>query len=176
MQTSTLIRLCGLSAILAGALRILASFIPFFTSETVVSTEILYLLIDILILFGLLGIYGSQNEGAGYFGFAGFLLAMTGTALIVGPDGKLGDLDVYRTGVMLITGGMLLLAIGSLRARVLSYRAPALWILSTLFGISGTWIGGRVEDYGFVIAGVAFGLGFVVAGLDVWKRREIDNH
>ena len=47
--------------------------------------------IKLLILFGLLGVYGYQHEKAGYWGFAGFLLALTGTALIVGPDGRIAE-------------------------------------------------------------------------------------
>jgi len=168
MKSSTLIRLGGMSALAGGVIRTLASFIPLITREPSLGIELLYLVIDILILFGLIGIYAVQHEKAGICGFAGFLLAMTGTALIVGPDGKLGSLDVYWAGATVISVGMTLLAVGSLRAGVLTRRAPLLWILSTLAGIAGSWLNGG--GYGFLIAGIAFGAGFAIAGYEVMNK------
>lgn len=165
MKSATLLRLSGISALLAGILRTTASFLPFFNVESSTSVELLYFLIDILILFGVIGIYLIQHEKAGYNGFFGFLLAMTGTALIVGPERA----DVYRMGAGTIAMGMLLLAFGSLRANVLTNRAPLLWMVSTMSGIVGSWLSGRAVEYGFFIAGIAFGPGFVIAGYEIIK-------
>lgn len=165
MRTPTLFRLSGISALLAGLLRTAASFLPFFKVESSTGVELLYFLIDILILFGLIGVYLIQHEKAGYNGFFGFLLAMTGTALIVGPEGA----DIYRMGAGTIALGMLLLAFGSLRANVLTNRAPLFWMASTLSGIVGSWFSGRATEYGFFIAGLAFGLGFALAGYEIIK-------
>lgn len=167
MPASTLIRLGGLSAILAGLLRAATSFLPYFIMEQGPLLEVLYLITDVLILFGLLGVYGYQHEEAGVWGFAGFLLALTGTALIVGPDGRIGSLDMYVAGALLISIGMVLLAIGTWRAARLSRWVPVLWAASTLVGIGGFLMGGLV--WTFLIAGVTFGLGFVVAGANIWS-------
>jgi len=69
MSTVTLIRLGGLAAILAGALRIGSSFISYSASKPSVTLELLYLVIDVLILLGLLGVYGYQNKVVGRWGF-----------------------------------------------------------------------------------------------------------
>lgn len=54
MSSTNLIRLGGLAAILAGILRGVNSFVP----SDAPSVAILYLLTDIFILFGIIGIYG----------------------------------------------------------------------------------------------------------------------
>ncbi|MGE0100837.1 MAG: hypothetical protein AB7H86_05645 [Blastocatellales bacterium] len=172
MRMATLFRLSGISALLAGLLRTAASFLPFFRVESSTGVELLYFLIDILILFGLIGIYLIQHEKAGFNGFFGFLLAMTGTALIVGPEGA----DIYQMGAMTIAMGMVLLAFGSLRADVLTKRAPLFWVVSTISGIVGSWLSGRAMDAGFFIAGIAFGLGFVIAGHEIIKLIRTGNY
>ena len=166
MPTSTLIRLGGFSAILAGLLRAGSSFIPYLTTEQGIFLEVLYLVTDVLILLGLLGVYGYQHQRAGYWGFLGFLLALIGTAIIAGPDGRIGSMEMYLLGVMLISAGVLLLAIGTWRANQLSRWVSILWAVSTLVGIGGFLMGGSA--WTFVIAGVAFGLAFILAGVNIW--------
>ena len=170
MQTTMIIRWCGLAAIIAGILRTLASFLPFISSGTGGYIEILYTVIDILILFGLIGIYGFQKEKIDKFVFAGFITAMIGTLLIILPVEKIGSVDLYTTGAMIISIGMLLLAIGTWRAGILSRWAPALWIVSTLVGVGGFMLGGDALTYAFFVAGISFGLGFTVAGGEIWSK------
>lgn len=169
MPTETLIRLGGLAAMLAGLLRAIASFIPASTSPPSAKVELFYLLIDLLILFGLIGIYAHQHRKVRVTGFLGFLLAVSGTALIVGPDGKLGEVEIYVVGSMLITFGLTLFSVASLKAKSLSPVAPLLWLLSTVVGVGGFILKGPALT--LVIAGLAFGLGFIVAGNEVWKYR-----
>ena len=167
MPAATLIRFGGLSAILAGLLRAATSFLPYLTTEQSPVLEVLYLITDVLILFGLLGVYAYQHLRAGTWGFAGFLLALTGTALIVGPDGTIGSLDMYIAGALLISVGVVFLAIGTWRAEQLSRWVPILWVVSTLVGIGGFLLG--ESDWTLLIAGVTFGLGFLLAGLQIWS-------
>lgn len=165
MSAATLIRLGGLAAMLAGALRMAASFIPY--SSASVQLELLYLVIDLLLLLGLLGIYAYQHEQAGKLGFAGFLPALIGTASIVGPDGKLGNVDMYVAGSLLISLGLCVFSIGIWRARMLPRAVPLLWIASTVIGIGGFLVNGPPVT--FLLAGVTFGLGFVLAGSKIWS-------
>ena len=168
MPASTLIRLGGLSAILAGLLRIGTSFIPLLTAEQGSFLEVLYLMTDLLILFGVLGVYAYQHQRAGYLGFTGFLLAMIGTAIIVGPDGRIGNLEMYMVGAIMISIGVVLLAIGTWQADQLSRWVPILWVVSTVVGIGGFLMGGIA--WTFLIAGVAFGLAFLLAGVSIWIK------
>jgi hypothetical protein len=166
IPTSTLIRLGGFSAILAGLLRAGSSFIPYLTTEQGIFLEVLYLITDVLILLGLLGVYAYQHDKAGSWGFMGFLLALIGTAIIAGPDGRIGNMEMYVVGPLMISVGLTLLAIGTWRGNQLSQWVPILWIVSTVVGIGGFLMGGLA--WTFVIAGVAFGLAFILAGVNIW--------
>lgn len=168
MPASTLIRLGGLSAILAGLLRIATSFMPLLTGEQGSFLEVIYLLTDLLILFGVLGVYAYQHQRAGYPGFTGFLLAMSGTAIIVGPDGRIGSLEMYMVGAIMISIGVVLLAIGTWQADQLTRWVPILWVVSTVVGIGGFLMGDIA--WSFLIAGVAFGLAFLLAGAGMWTN------
>src|SRR5690606_10959252 len=98
MTLPSLIRLAALSSILAGAMRTVASFIPY-TSDSV-PLELLYLVIDISLLFAMIGIYAREHAQTGITGFSGFVLAVAGAASIVGPDGTLGGIDLYSVGAL----------------------------------------------------------------------------
>lgn len=161
MTLATLLRLAGASALLAGVLRTLASFIPGGDAPGT-GLEILYMTIDVLLVFGLLGIYACQYDRAGVPGLFGFVLALTGTASIVGPDGKLGEVDLYAAGALLIAVGLVILAAGTWKARRLPPAVPALWVVSTVVGVGGFAVGN--PPIAFMISGVAFGLAFALAG------------
>ena len=171
MSSAALIRCGGLAAILAGALRTAIAFLP--AIEPSVALEWLYLLVDVLLLFGLLGVYAYQHAESGIWGFAGFLLAATGLESIGGPDGKIGNVDVYTAGATLIGIGLVVLAVGSWRAQKLPRYVPALWVLSTVVGMSGFLVAGSTVP--FRIAGIAFGLGFVGAGVRLWSDPTLRN-
>jgi hypothetical protein len=81
MSSPDLMRWGGLAAILAGILRSVNAVFP--PDLLMAWREILYLLNDLFILFGLMGLYGFQQEKSGWWGFGGFLLAMTGTGIII---------------------------------------------------------------------------------------------
>jgi hypothetical protein len=164
MSTSQLIRLGGLAAIVAGLLRGGSSFLP--NGEPTDSQELLYLVIDLSILFGLLGIYAYQNEVAGRSGFGGFVLAMVGTAMITGPDGIIGGVKEYVAGALLISIGLVFLAIGAWRAAKLPRYVPLLWVTSTVIGVGGFALSG--PPVLLTIAGLAFGAGFIGAGVTIW--------
>jgi hypothetical protein len=166
LSSTTLIRWGGLAAVLAGALRAAVSFWP--SSDPDVAVELLYLLIDILILFGILGVYGFLGEQSGVAGFLGFLVAVIGTAIITGPDGEIGGVDMYAAGSAMLALGLVLLAVGSWKAARLPHWVSVLWVLTAVLGL----VGGAVEslDSLFVVSGVAFGVSFIGAGVRVWAE------
>ena len=63
MSKANLIRWGGLAAILAGILRGINSFLPNYAP--IVVLEILYLLTDLFLLFGIMGLYGFQHQESG---------------------------------------------------------------------------------------------------------------
>jgi hypothetical protein len=124
MSGEKLIRLGGLAAIVAGVLRGVASFVPATLPE--LPLELLYFSIDILIMFGILGLYGFQHEEVGLWGFAGFVLSMVGIGIIIGPDGTISGISVYPVGSLIFAAGLVLLGVGSWKADRLPRWIPAL--------------------------------------------------
>jgi hypothetical protein len=166
VSSKNLIRWGGLAAVLAGVLRAAASLWP--SAESTVTLELFYLLVDILILFGILGVYGFLGERSGAAGFLGFLLGVVGTVIIAGPDGELGGINMYAVGSAVLAVGLVLLAVGSWKAAMLPYWVPVLWVLTAVLG----FVGAGVEGLGslFVVSGVTFGLSFIGAGVRVWSE------
>ncbi len=130
----------------------------------------LFLLGDVLVLFGLFGLYTRQSEAAGPLGLVGFLVAFLGTALLVGASW--GDVFVvpilvdaapelldagppfaYVLSLGIFAIGWVLFGVAALRARVYPRWAALLLIvgavlsflplpLSTaLFGVAVAWLG-----------------------------------
>ena len=165
MSSANLIRLGGLSAILAGILRAVASFLPSTTPD--LALDVLYLFTDVFILLGTMGLYGFQHEEIGLSGFLGFLLGIVGIGIIIGRDVMIFGANVYPVGALVFAGGLDLLAIGSLIAKKLPRWIPVFWIFSTLVGPIGYF----VQGFGllFVISGAMFGLSFAGAGISVWS-------
>lgn len=165
MSSTNLMRLGGLAAIIAGIMRAINSFLPANLSS--VTLEILYLVTDIFILFGIMGIYGFEHQESGLWGFWGFLLASVGTGIIIGPDGSIGGVNMYPVGSLMLAAGLVLLAVGSWIANRLPRWVSIAWVLSTIVGFIGYFSPGL--NLLFVGSGIIFGSGFAGAGLRVWS-------
>jgi hypothetical protein len=163
MSSANLIRLGGLAAIVAGILRGVNSFVP--SSPPSVAIAILYLLTDIFILFGIIGIYGFQHQESRLWGGFGFLLAIIGIAII--RTGAISGVSLYPIGASTFTAGLSLFAIGSWIAQKLPRWVSVFWVLSTIVGFIGYFIPSL--SLLFVISGVIFGIGFAGAGIKVWS-------
>ena len=170
MNSKTLLRLGAVAAMAAGTLRIAASFIAYSDPPTV-AQELFYLVIDLCILYGVLAVYFVQRVEVGSLGFAGFLLALSGVAIIVGPDGSIGDVGMYQVGSASLLLGLTLISIAGWRAARLPRYALATWILSTVFGILGSLPG--APTIFLLLAGLAFGIGFVGAGARIWSSSSV---
>ena len=153
---------------LAGILRTATSFISY--SSKGVGIELLYLGIDLLLLFSIVAVYAYVHERSGWIGLIGFVLALSGTGSIVGPDGTLGGVDMYVVGATTLSIGLAVLSVGAWRGVALPRSVLALWIGSTLIGVGGYSIQG--PGFLLTLAGLAFGIGFVLAGLRMWREPE----
>jgi hypothetical protein len=162
MSSANLIRCGGLAAMIAGILRGVNSFLP---SSAELTIELLYLLTDIFLLFGMMGLYAFQHQESGWWGFLGFLLAIIGIAVI--RTGNIAGVKIYAIGALIFAAGLILFAIGSWIAHKLPRWVSFVWILSTIIGFVGYFIPGF--SLFFVISGVLFGVGFACAGLQGWS-------
>jgi hypothetical protein len=163
MNDISLWRALGATAVVGGVLRIGSAFIPWDVWGSNPSIEVLALVIDVALLFGLMGAYFAARGRLGWVGFAAFALAETGIASIIGPDTAAFGVDTYQAGVHAISIGLAALGAVMLLTRAGSTAAAVCWIASLAVGAGGGAVG--QGELGFFIGGILFGLGFVAAGI-----------
>jgi hypothetical protein len=150
MTTSTLFRLAGLSAVLAGLCTIVVGmFHPVnvpssVTTATWVNVHIAAIAMCFFGLFGMVGLYARQAEKAGWLGFAGFVLYSLWFGLvIVFSFVEATILPLLATELPAFVEGFLGMFSGS--ASVINFGIlPTLWVISgpmfiigpLLFGIA----------------------------------------
>ena len=159
ISPNRLLLLGAWAAVLGGAMRIATAFITF-TPETV-WLEILYAIIDVLMLVATLAIYVRHMSALGLTGLVGAAFGCLGFASIIGPDPIMFGIDFYQLGAGVIVASLALMSVQMLRSNVLRWAA-ILWLLAFLFALAFS-----VFDFHamLVTSGVAFGLGFMAAGL-----------
>lgn len=167
MKYSLLYKLAGVAAIVGGLARIFASF-SLVTDP--VSTEWLYDAIDMLFLFGIVGVYLDRAEALGFMGLAGFGVAVAALSFIGGPDANPFGFNTYEQGAAALAIGVAGLSIAWLRVGERPIIAPLCWIGSlAAAGLLGM-LPAPLPNYGFIVAGVLFAAGFICAGLSLVRR------
>jgi hypothetical protein len=161
-----IIRLCALAAILAGLLRATASFIP----ETTPQVFALYLVIDVLLLSGLIGLYLSSRTGGKILGRLGFVLMCVALLVLITRDVGVITPGAYAGAAALFSLGLDLFAIQALRTRKIPVWIPVSWILSTIIGPLGFFV--PTLRFLFAISGLLFGIAFTGAGVVMWRRSD----
>jgi hypothetical protein len=76
---------------------------------------------------------------------------------------------VFAIGGGLYALGLILLAVGSLKAGVFSRWVAWLWIASVVIGIPGFAVQSLMAVF-FAAGGLAIGAAFVLAGYELWSR------
>jgi hypothetical protein len=161
-----LFRLAAIAAIAGGALRILAAF-PL--TQDPLTLEWLYTAIDVLLLFGLVGIYLARASRLGFLGLASFGVAVAALSFIGGPDADPFGFSTYQEGATTLAIAMAGLSIAWIGARERPFSPPILWFGSVLAaGVLGRF-GDPLPAYGLIGAGVLFGAGFLSAGIDLLR-------
>lgn len=168
MTSSALFRLAAFAAIAGGLLRIVSAFN--WLADPVM-LEWLYTVIDVLFLFGLIGIYLDRFEKLGFLGLASFAVAVAALSFIGGPDADVFGFSTYEQGATTLAIAMVGFALAWLRAGERPLWAPLSWFGSVIAaGVLGM-LPAPLPDYGFMAAGVLFGAGFVLAGSTLLARR-----
>jgi hypothetical protein len=153
-----LIRFGGIAAIVAGVLRVIASFVP----DSNPRVMFLYLLTDVFLFFGSIGLYSFQQKKIGVAGTLGFLLQLGGILILIGRDVGVFGASLYPVGALTFAAGLDPFAIGAWRVKMLPSWILFLWILSTAIGPIGYFASGL--SVLFVVSGILFGIGFASAG------------
>jgi hypothetical protein len=106
MRLSTLVRVGGAAAILAGVLRAASSFA---SGGSEVERQALHFIVDLLLLLGAFAAYAQNHEAVGRWGAAGFLTTVAGT-LLVRSSRAVPGLDLYPAGALSVAIGWVLLS------------------------------------------------------------------
>jgi hypothetical protein len=166
MTPVTAYRLAGICAILGGLLRLLS---PFGTGLLDTGGHhLLWLITDILMLLGLVGIYGYSRKLLGLTGLVGFVLGVIGVLVVRSAgDAVLGE-RTYVYGAVIWTVGMAVLAFPMLLRGVGHMVAAGFWTLALIIGLISVIRPG--ESWGVPAAAVAFSLGYIAAGLPLFRK------
>src|SRR5688572_15968632 len=167
MNTQQLFRLAGAAAIAGGAARIYSA-LPLPSDPT--ALQWLCTAIDILLLFGLMGIYLIRAHNLGALGIASFAIAVAALSFIGGPDADVFGFSTYEQGAVTLAIAMVGLSIAWVRAGERPIWAPLCWFASVLAAGVLERLPAPSPDYAFMTAGALFGAGFVLAGWDLVRR------
>lgn len=189
LQSSNLIRLAGLAALISGVVSVMGDVLRLFvdvenaasaTTAPYAAVFLLYLLGAALLLLGLVGIYTSQAEEAGILGLAGFLVAFLGTVLLVGvlwfelfitpalaaeaPELAGAELGIAGFILVFLLGalGWILFGAATLRARVYPRWAAVLLI-----------VGGLIAFVPIPMSGIVFSAAIAWLGFILFTGRDV---
>jgi hypothetical protein len=163
MSKATFIRFCAVSAILAGALRAISSFIP----DTTPKIYVLYFAIDLFLLFGITGLFWLPVTRGRIYGRLGLGLMFLALLILIARDVSVVRPDAYAAGAALFSLGLDLFAIQVLLTRKIPGWIPVSWIVSTIVGAIGFFV--PTLHLLFVISGLLFGVAFAAAGVAMWN-------
>ena len=168
MNTNQLYTLAGAAALAGGSARIVAAF-PLWRDPLVL--EWLYTAIDVLLLFGLIGIYLQRAQRFGFLGLASFGVAVAALSFIGGPDADPFGFSTYEQGATTLAIAMVGFALAWLRAGERPIWAPLCWFGSVIAaGVLGV-LPAPLPGYGLQAAGVLFGAGFAFAGVHLLQSK-----
>jgi hypothetical protein len=156
-----MVRFGALAAMLGGMLRIVSSFVPYQADQSWL--EALYGLIDLCLLFGLIGVYLAFAETLGAIGFVLFAVATAGLASIVGPDAQMFGVDFYRAGALVFIVALAGFSVQLLRKKTVVASAT-MWILALAFSLASPF-----APLAFMGAGILLGAGYMLAGLAILR-------
>ena len=167
MNPDQLFRLAGAAAIAGGGARIFSAF-PLLIDPA--ALQWLYAAIDVLLLFGLIGIYLSRASRFAMLGLASFAVSVAALSFIGGPDADVFGFSTYEQGATTLAIGMVGLSIAWLRAGERPLGPPLCWFASILAAGVLARLPAPMPDFAFMAAGVLFGAGFVWAGWSLLRR------
>ena len=164
--TRLLLRLCAAAAVLGGGLRVVDAYLA--VTSAVRVQQIAYFVTDVMLLLGLCGIYFPRRKALGFVGFLGFAAAVAGLLIVRSSSFNGLGPQSYLIGATVTLVGVVVLGMGMLVRVAFPKLAPALWIASAVVGLIGL-LSAKLS-WAVTLAGVIFGIGFVAAGISLFKE------
>lgn len=166
MKPQTLWLLAGVAAIVGGLIDLVGPLLyPHLTEP---GRQAVYVLIDVLLLFGLLGLQSAAGDRMGRLGLSGFVVAVTAILLVRSSETRLLGPSTYALVSSVWVIGMAVISAAILRAR-LPYQIPAgLWIATLVVGLAGL----ALKDQGLAhrVAAACFALASIALGVQLIRQ------
>jgi hypothetical protein len=162
LRSDLIFKTLGAAAILGGALRIADSFTG--SVFDVPTLDRMYFATDVFLLLGTSGWYFSRSQRLGSPGLTGYALSVLGICII--RSAGLFEPRGYVIGAALFLIGLSVMNLLTLFRRDGPRAAPVIWIVSLVFAMLALTSGPLAA-----VAGVIFGLGFIAAGLSLWREQ-----
>jgi len=161
MRAELIFRTLGVAAVIGGGLRIADCF----TGSVIDMTTLdrMYFATDVFLMLGLAGWYFSRAGRLGSPGLTGFVLSAVGILVI--RSAQLFEPRGYMIGSVLFLIGLTVMNVLTILRRDGAIAAPVLWNIALVFGILALTSGPIAS-----IAGVIFGLGYIAAGIELWRH------
>jgi hypothetical protein len=165
MEHRTVLRLTGVAAITGAAIDVLGPAIYPRLAEP--WPHLIYVTIDLLLLFGMLGVWSATRRTVSVLGLAGFVVAVFGIMLVRTSSAKIFGESSYVIAASIWSIGMVIWSLDLARAKDLFRKSAGLWILALAVGLVGL----AVKDQGLIahLPKLAFAGGFIAAGFDLFK-------
>lgn len=168
MESRSVLRLAGVAAIAGAAVDILA---PLAIYPRLVEPwpHLVYVIIDLLLLFGMLGARALTARTTGPLALAGFVLAVFGVMLVRTSSAEIFGEASYLIASSIWSVGMVVWGLDLLRVKGQLRTAAGLWIAALAIGLVGL----ALKDHGPIahLAKLSFIVGFVAVGVDLIKAR-----
>ena len=161
MRQQIVWRLAGVAAVAGGLIDLVGPlFYPHLAEPLKLST---YVLIDVLLLFGMLGVQSVAGRAMGWPGLVGFVVAVSGVLLVRTSAAGIWGAASYTVASAIWSIGMVVISVALLSKRGPFRMAAALWIAAFVIGLAGL----ALKDQGLAhrLAAWCFALGFVAAGV-----------
>ncbi|WP_419254028.1 hypothetical protein ACN2C6_01080 [Caulobacter sp. ErkDOM-YI] len=168
MESRSVLRLAGVATILGAAIDVLAPFL-IYPRLAEPWPHLVYVTIDLLLVFGMLGVRSVSGRSTGPVALAGFILALLGVMLVRTSSASIFGEASYMIASSVWSIGMAVWSVDLLRAGGAFRIAAGLWITALVIGLAGLIL----KDHGPIahVAKMAFILGFVAAAVDLLKTR-----
>lgn len=168
MESRPVLRLAAIATLVGAAIDILAPFV-LYPRLAEPWPHLVYVIIDVLLLFGMLAVRSVSGRSTGPLALVGFVLALLGLMLVRTSSAAIFGEASYMIASSIWSIGMVVWSVDLLRARGAFRIAAGLWIAALVIGLAGLVL----KDQGPIahVAKMAFILGFVAAAVDLFKAR-----
>lgn len=162
MDRFNLIRLGAIASLLTFLLGITIGVLEIFAKEI----EWIYILFDLSMLLAFTSIFRFLLPESGALAIIGYTVIIGGM-IISFFDFLLPDI-LWRIGSSILGVGLILLAIGSLKAKKFPLWIPILWIIAAIIGVPGLYSESFTSPIISIIAVSLFSFGFIGSGYKLW--------